>query len=1244
MPPFETISPQYYVTGGTLPPDAPSYVSRKADEDLYANLLKGEYCYVLNTRQMGKSSLMARTARRLRDASVSVLILDLQKYGRNLTPSQWYRGLLDDLVDRLGLPETAIDYWSDNREIGPLNRLLNIIRDFVLTSRDQPLVIFIDEIDYVLSLPFSADEFFAGIRDCYNRRSEDPSYQKLTFCLLGVATPSDLIRDSRTTPFNIGKRIDLHDFTTEEAAPLAIGLAANKNHLPANVGNILLARVLYWTGGHPNLTQRFCLAVSERKELSTTGDVDALCEQLFLSEKARESDDNLAFVRNYILNNPENRVGLLELYHNVWVAKQVRNDETNPLMEPLLLSGIVRSEKGRLRVRNRIYQQVFDRKWILDHMPDAELQRQRAAYRRGMVRALSLASVILLAMAGLVVFAMEKAFEAEAKQKELITKTIEAENNSRAAEKNRYAAVHSRNEAEAKQKEIIEAKSKITKTNHELKRTNASLESKKKAVIAANAMLHDTNYKLENKTMAAQKAAESEALQRRRTETALYPNLITLANRALELGDLAGANKFLDRSKRDIRGFEWAYLKQRASDNSIQTVQAHKTGDRIKAMAMSPDGSHLATSGINYTFSIWNPKTGKKTADLGNGEEVWSLAFSSKDDLLASGANGKVSFWNPDSGRQVNAISNLYPRPLDGSDTKYFVLSMAWSPNQRTLALGLRRGFIRFWDRDTNRLSDAYIQDTDCNMACLAFSPDGSLLARGSQYNANDDAVRLWDPVTHKEKKRIALPVRYKGKSPWIHSLSFSPDGKYLLAGGGDGTLFMWNLENSLSSAPSPIIIKDHNASINTLAFSPDSKLLATGSADKTINIWDVERLKEGANPILVATLLGHSGPVTSAVFLPDGKTLISGGEDGTLRYWDRDHFRPPLRAYKGEGVNNLEYSRDGSRFITSNGKNEVTVFDSLTRKSLGSYQGADDFYLRAALSPDGKTVAMAHSLSIPNQSPPVYVARLSLWSVTKQAIIGEFTGTMEGRECIAFSPDGSLLATGSRDNSASSKAGNPAFFARIWDVASMKETAAFPAHRGWVQCLAFSPDGHTLATGGGEHNIRLWDIVHRKELASLPDAHDNYLICIVFSPKGDMLASCSPDDPVKLWRLSSEHNKIMPVASLFGHLKKVNAISFSHDGGTLASGDDDGIMKLWFLRTTDSDHFQEEVSIDTKSYGTKYITRLAFSPVGHKLAIGGYSGQVLFLEGETKRPSAHTNSARHKNSQVSQHPGTESR
>src|ERR1044071_6656891 len=214
----------FYVTGGTLRRDAPSYVARRADEDLYGGLREGRFCYVLTSRQMGKSSLMVRTAARLRESGAAVAVLDLTGIGQNLTAEQWYDGLLGRIGQQLDLEDELEDFWLDNERLGPLQRWMRAVREVVLEKYKGRVCIFIDEIDAVRSLPFSTDEFFAGIREFYNRRTEDSELSRLAFCLLGVASPSDLIRDTRTTPFNIGRRIELHDFTEAEAASLARGL------------------------------------------------------------------------------------------------------------------------------------------------------------------------------------------------------------------------------------------------------------------------------------------------------------------------------------------------------------------------------------------------------------------------------------------------------------------------------------------------------------------------------------------------------------------------------------------------------------------------------------------------------------------------------------------------------------------------------------------------------------------------------------------------------------------------------------------------------------------------------------------------------------------------------------------------------------------------------------------------------------------------------------------------------------
>jgi hypothetical protein len=398
------VTSDYYQVGGTVHRGAQSYTVRQADEELLGGLSQGEFCYVLDSRQIGKSSLMLRTAGRLREEGPLAIILDLTALGQNLTAEQWYAGLLGKVAKELwqmdiDLEDELDEFWLAHPQMGPFQRWMSALREVVLAKTQRPVVIFLDEIDAVRSLPFSTDEFFAGIREAYNRRTRDPEFKRLTFCLLGVATPSDLMQEARMTPFNIGKRIELKDFTPEEAAPLAAGLGRDDR-----LAKKLLDRILYWTGGHPYLTQVLCRTVAEDPEVHNSAGVDRHCEKLFLSPRAREKDDNLLFVSRRVLSGDIDRAGLLHLYETIRARKRTRDDETNPLVAHLRLAGLTRVLEGYLWVRNRIYFRVFDREWVNANMPDAEVRRQKAAFQRGLVRASLVAAVIIVSLLGGIVW------------------------------------------------------------------------------------------------------------------------------------------------------------------------------------------------------------------------------------------------------------------------------------------------------------------------------------------------------------------------------------------------------------------------------------------------------------------------------------------------------------------------------------------------------------------------------------------------------------------------------------------------------------------------------------------------------------------------------------------------------------------------------------------------------------------------------------------------------------------------
>ena len=365
----------YFVAGGNLAPDAPCYVKRQADDALLAALLAREFSYVLDTRQVGKSSLMVRAAAQLRRERVRVAILDLTGVGQNVSPEQWYSGLLAQLGAALNLEDALENFAEAHPQLGPAQRFFAAIREIALPAAGPPLTLFVDEIDAVRSLPFPTDEFFSGVRACYNRRADDPELKRLTFCLLGSATPDSLVRDARVTPFNIGQRIEPTDFTLLEARPLAEGFGEGGMHA--------IERILHWTDGHPYLTQRLCQAVAEVGHCDN-GSVDRAVARLFFHESAREEETNLSFVQRRLLEGGEDVTALLELYRRTR-RREVKEEAGSPLVAVLKLSGIVRSVRGQLRVRNRIYARVFDEAWINRSIPDGERQRQRAAFLRGLL-------------------------------------------------------------------------------------------------------------------------------------------------------------------------------------------------------------------------------------------------------------------------------------------------------------------------------------------------------------------------------------------------------------------------------------------------------------------------------------------------------------------------------------------------------------------------------------------------------------------------------------------------------------------------------------------------------------------------------------------------------------------------------------------------------------------------------------------------------------------------------------------
>ncbi|MEO1374896.1 MAG: AAA-like domain-containing protein, partial [Cyanobacteria bacterium J06635_10] len=352
-----------YIFSGSLPQNASTYVTREADDELYEALQQGKFCYVLNSRQSGKSSLRVRTMSRLSQAGVECASIDLSSVSiQSATQNNWYTDLIVKLIDSFALVLDFKDWWEKNQLNSPLMRFTNFLEKYLLVEIEENIVIFIDEIDSVLSLNFPTDDFFAFIRCCYNQRVDNPQYQRLTFCLLGVASPSNLIQDKQRTPFNIGKAISLKGFQLQEVEPLEKGLRGKFIDSQA-----VIKEILDWTKGQPFLTQKLCqFMVEESKKENPRSVKQVVRSRIIENWESQDEPEHLRTIRARILRN-EKRVGyLLELYQQIRrteVEFEIAADNTLEQSE-LLLSGLVAIRQGKLRVYNAIYKEVFNHNWV----------------------------------------------------------------------------------------------------------------------------------------------------------------------------------------------------------------------------------------------------------------------------------------------------------------------------------------------------------------------------------------------------------------------------------------------------------------------------------------------------------------------------------------------------------------------------------------------------------------------------------------------------------------------------------------------------------------------------------------------------------------------------------------------------------------------------------------------------------------------------------------------------------------
>ena len=378
---------RFQFTGSLL--ESSFYLPRGADGELEQALFLGDYCHVVAPRQIGKTSLHVRVSRKLNERGRGCATVDLTSLGSVRNANEWYYTLIRDISKALGAP-SPLQFWKANAEIGAARRWADYLLEIAAQLFPNGIVVFIDEIEAVLlsdsqegepssgtpqaetadgAKRFFRDDFFMAIRSLYEGRNRDPRCRLVTFCLVGVTTPSDLVRDKKLTPYNNSQQIRLEDFTREQIAPLSNGLAPLGGDTRA-----LLDAIYAWTDGHPYMTMRTCAALTRRGPIrpgSESEAVDAVIHEEFLARALEDPNLNYAARR---FDDQRFEQGGITLTDKILVYDKLLDGdlpaehvEDNVQLE-LRLAGMIKSvvtPKGDvLRVRNRVYARGLDREWL----------------------------------------------------------------------------------------------------------------------------------------------------------------------------------------------------------------------------------------------------------------------------------------------------------------------------------------------------------------------------------------------------------------------------------------------------------------------------------------------------------------------------------------------------------------------------------------------------------------------------------------------------------------------------------------------------------------------------------------------------------------------------------------------------------------------------------------------------------------------------------------------------------------
>lgn len=651
-------------------------------------------------------------------------------------------------------------------------------------------------------------------------------------------------------------------------------------------------------------------------------------------------------------------------------------------------------------------------------------------------------------------------------------------------------------------------------------------------------------------------------------------------------------------AKADLRGFEWHYY-QHLLNNSGQLFAGHDVG--VVDVAFTEFGS-LVTLDQNNQVRHWDLATQEEDQsqrhNLRNVAGTGSSSLSPDGKMAVFGVESKVFGMDTATGQELFQISSVKGQVRDLVFSRNSTRLMIVDNEIRWFTAPLGE-FITYFDRTFTRVEH------------LAASEDGSRLVVAGYGNvgANFATFQL-DSAT----KKAVAQVKDGAQSGTIGVAAVSPDGQLIAIGhklGGTLSIIDFATGRLIAQHSSA-----HGSPLSAITYSPDGKNLVTGDTEGTLKVWpDTRRLT--SKTAALQTLKGHRGAIKSVRFSADGRQLASASEDRTARVWNLATARASIRRLAGTGASaQVSFSPDGQLMAASTG-NAIRLWEVTTGQCVRELPEVDQGRITSvAFSPtDSRLLAAGYS----GWSNISYIVLWDIDSGTELARLpgeSELSGNHRYTESVwvgalAFSPDGKYLAIGF---------GSPSFYTgdkllipvKVYDVATRKLIRTLNGHTNYCVSLAFSKDGTKLASGNRDGTSIIWSTATWQPLHTLADPdkdsgqrYGRGVEAVAISPDSRLLAMANNEGHLHLWDLSQGQL----LETLKGHSSAVHALAFTPDGRSLASGSNDYTVRLWNVSTR-----RELLQLDSGNIDLGEIQSLTFSPDGQNLLVGGRNGAACWF------------------------------